>query len=454
MRRVLTVMLTAAQHELTEAANLRAARDALAARPFDVLMVDRKLPDGDGLSLLTASREADPTLPVIVMTAFATIELAVESMRLGAFDFVTKPFTPETVLASVRRAAEHSALVRENARLKDEVRRLGTAQELVGESLAMQTVREQIARVAPTDSTVLVTGETGTGKELAARAIHRGSRRAHQPFVAVNCAALTETLLESELFGHERGAYTGADRARPGLFEAAHRGTLFLDEAGEMPLSLQSKLLRVLMDGQVLRVGATTPRAVDVRVIAATHRDLQQRIADGGFRHDLYYRLAVIPLGIPPLRERPEDIAVLADYFRQLVAVNLNVRPRSISETAMQKLVRYRFPGNVRELCNLIERAYILGDGDQLGPGDFPVCGGDTAVGACGSSPPCYARAESWLDLMPQRGGLRATLQSVEDALIRRALHEADGVQAEAARRLGVSRSDLTYKLKKRPLVS
>ena len=449
MRRVLATMLKQEQHESAEAESVATARSALARGAFDVLLIDQKLPDGEGLSLLAASREADPNVPVILITAYATVELAVEAMRCGAFDVVTKPFVPETVLAVVRRACERTELLRENERLKQEVRWLGVSQELVGESAALSTVREQIARVAPTEATVLILGETGTGKELVARAIHNGSRRAGKPFVAVNCAALSETLLESELFGHERGAFTGADRARQGLFEAAHRGTLFLDEAGEMPLALQSKLLRVLMDGQVLRVGATAPRAVDVRIIAATHRDLQQRILDGRFREDLYYRLAVIPLTIPPLRERREDIPVLVEHFLKRVGAAMGISPRDIAPTALQKLVRYRFPGNVRELRNLIERAYILARDNELGPGDFSVATEDSAVGACGASPPCYARAEAWLDLLPKKPDLRGTLDFVEAGLIRRALNESDGVQAEAARRLGVSRSDLSYKLKR-----
>ncbi len=448
MRRVLATILKD-EHELAEAGGVQAARAALASGTYDVALIDQKLPDGEGLSLLAAAREADPTLAVILITAYATVELAVEAMRCGALDVVTKPFVPEAVLAVVRRACERTDLLRENARLKQEVHWRGVSQELIGQSPAMHAVREQIARVAPTDATVLILGETGTGKELVARAIHNSSRRARKPFVPVNCAALSETLLESELFGHERGAFTGADRARQGLFEAAHRGSLFLDEAGEMPLALQTKLLRVLMDGQVLRVGASAPRAVDVRIIAATHRDLQQRIQEGRFREDLYYRLAVVPLLIPPLRERREDTSLLIEHFLKQVAAGMGISPRDIAPLAKEKLVRYRFPGNVRELRNLIERAYILGHGAELGAGDFMVPTEHAAVGACGGSPPCYARAEAWIDLFPRKGPMREILQFVEAELIRRALAESGGVQAEAARKLGVSRSDLTYKLKR-----
>ena len=252
---------------------------------------------------------------MVFLTAFATIELAVESMRRGAFDFITKPFVPEVLVASMARAVEHTRLLRENVRLRDAVVRLEGSSEISGRSQAIRELRLKIARVAPTNATVLIMGETGTGKELVARAIHRDSGRASKPLVAVNCAAFTETLLETELFGHERGAFTGADRAREGLFEAAHEGTLFLDEAGELSTAAQAKLLRVLTDGLITRIGSNKPRQVDVRLIVATHRDLLQRVREGLFRADLYYRLAVVPLIVPPLRERREDIPGLCEVL-------------------------------------------------------------------------------------------------------------------------------------------
>src|ERR1700758_3085425 len=292
MRRILASNLRLDQHQIWEAGGVEEAQRSLAANDFDVVITDQKMPDGEGLSVLASAHENDPTLPVIILTAVATIELAVESMRSGAFDFVTKPFQPEVVRATVLRACERTRLVRENILLKDAVVRLEGTSEIYGDSPAMHDVRDRVARVAPTNATVLITGETGTGKEIVARAIHRNSPRAPKPFVAVNCAAFTETLLESELFGHEKGAFTGADRQRQGLFEAAHEGTLFLDEAGEMSLAAQAKLLRVLTDGQVTRVGSTKARHVDVRLLVATHRDLQQRVREGSFREDLYYRIA------------------------------------------------------------------------------------------------------------------------------------------------------------------
>ena len=315
MRRILASNLRQDQHEIWEASGVQEAQRALAANDFDVVVTDQKMLDGEGLAVLASAHEVDPTLPVIFLTAVATIELAVESMRQGAFDFLTKPFQPEVVRATVRRACERTRLLRENILLKDAVVRLEGAAEIYGESQAMHDVRDRIARVAPTNATVLITGETGTGKELVARAIHRNSPRASKPFVAVNCAAFTETLLESELFGHEKGAFTGADRQRQGLFEAAHEGTLFLDEAGEMSLAAQAKLLRVLTNGELLRVGSTRPRRVDVRVLVATHRNLEQRVKEGLFREDLFYRLAVVPIHLPPLRDRGEDIAGLSDAF-------------------------------------------------------------------------------------------------------------------------------------------
>lgn len=444
MRRILASNLRLDQHQLWEAAGVEEAQRSLAANDFDVVITDQKMPDGEGLTVLAAAHESDPTLPVIFLTAVATIELAVESMRRGAFDFVTKPFEPEVVRATVRRACERTRLMRENILLKDAVVRLEGTSEIYGESPAMHEVRDRIARVAPTHATVLITGETGTGKEVVARAIHRNSPRAPKPFVAVNCAAFTETLLESELFGHEKGAFTGADRQRLGLFEAAHEGTLLLDEAGEMSLAAQAKLLRVLTDGQVLRVGSTRPRRVDVRVLVATHRNLEQRVKDGQFREDLFYRLAVVPIHLPPLRDRRDDIAGLSDVFCHQVATELKMPRRRLSSEALQKLQQYRFPGNLRELKNLIERAYILSSSQEIGADDLPisqrevVASGNGGVHGAGLSIPF---ADSF--------DLTGVLERAEKELIVRTLTSTHGAQAEAARRMGLSRSALAYKLTK-----
>jgi DNA-binding NtrC family response regulator len=442
MRRILAVLLRGDGHTVTEAGGAKDAIAAVAAGPFDLVITDQRMKDGEGLDVLAACQDADPALPVVILTAFATVELAVEALRRGAFDFLTKPFSPDAVRAVVRRAVERVGLRRENRLLRDEVGRLGFTSELLGGSEAMRAVKERIALVAPTNATVLVTGETGTGKELAARAIHQGSNRANGAFLPVNCAAFPETLLDSELFGHERGAFTGADRSQPGWFEAADGGTLFLDEAGEMSLALQAKLLRVLADHQVLRVGSRAPRTIDVRLIVATHRDLKQRVEDGTFREDLYYRVAVVPVEMPPLRDRPEDIPALVERFLVDAARELKVRRRTIAPAALVKLQTYHFPGNIRELRNLIERACILARGDVITMADFPL--GDSAPGAAGDDPAArYARAATLpLDL-------RELLEGVERELIVRALEESDGVQAEAARRLNLTRGDVGYKMRK-----
>jgi DNA-binding NtrC family response regulator len=437
MRRILSVLLASNDYDIAEAATIAACRDQLAKRAFDVLITDQRLPDGTGMEVLDLAREADPGMPVIMLTAYGTVELAVQAMRAGAFDFITKPFDQDTVIAALARACEHGALLRENALLRGEMDRLEGDRDLIGDSPALRTVREMIAKVAPTDATVLITGETGTGKELVARLIHRNSPRKTLPFVAVNCAAMPEALLESQLFGHEKGAFTGADRPHAGLFEAADRGTLFLDEAGEMPLTLQAKLLRVLMDGEVTRVGSNTAKRVDVRIVVATHRNLEERVREGKFREDLYYRLAVVPIEIPPLRQRQGDIPPLLDHFRQVVARELKMPVRGMSEAAQATLTAYPFPGNVRELRNLVERAYILGRSEQITPRDLPM-----------NAEPATPDAGSQMKI-PRAGSLRDTLEAVEVELLRAALEDSGGNQAEAARQLGITRSDMNYKLKK-----
>lgn len=449
MRRILEVNLRRDAHVVVEAAGAAEAISLLKREDFDVVLTDQKMPDGNGMDVLQAVLDDDPTTSVIFLTAVGTLELAVESMRGGAFDFLTKPFAPDVVRAAVRRASEHTALLRENAVLKTAVRKLEGADDILGHSPAICNVRDFIARVAMTSTTVLITGETGTGKELVARAIHRNSLRAKRPFIAINCAAVTESLLESELFGHERGAFTGADKSRAGLFEAAHEGTLFLDEVAEMSLAAQAKLLRVLADGEIQRVGSTVTRRVDVRVLAATHRKLEERVRDGLFREDLYYRLAVVPLHLAPLRERPEDISELSIALCRQIAGDMKIPARPISAGALQKLAGYSFPGNVRELMNLLERALILGQGAELQPADFLLLSNSLP------SPPAPEELtpEILALQLPKQLDLRKTMTEIERALIVRSLDLANGVQAEAARSLGVSRSDLGYKIGKYALL-
>ena len=444
MRLILASHLRQDQHELWEASGVQEAQRALTANDFDVVVTDQKMPDGDGLAVLASAREVDPTIPVILLTAVATVELAAESTGQAAFDFLTKPFQPELVRATVRRACERARLLRENILLKDAVVRLEGASEIYGESQGIRDVRDRIARIAPTNAIVLITGETGTGKESVARAIHRNSPRASRLFVAVNCAAFTETLLESTLFGHEKGAFTGADRQRQGLFETAHEGTLFLDEAGELSLAAQAKLLRVLTDGQLLRVGSARPRRVDVRVLVATHRNLERRVKEGLFRQDLFYRLALAPIHLPPLRERIDDIADLSDIFCQQAATELKMPRRHLGAPALEKLRQYRFPGNLRELRNLIERAYILTSNLEIGADDLPLV--QKEVASAGGN---GARANAITVPVSDSFDLTGFLEGTEKELILRTLNATHGAQAEAARRMGLSRSALAYKLTK-----
>jgi DNA-binding NtrC family response regulator len=436
LRRLLGLVLREEGHAVLEADSVAAARARLLESDVQLVITDQKLGDGDGLAVLAYAREA--ATPVIFLTAYATVELAVAAMRAGAFDVIAKPFDPDAVKAAVRRALEHAGLVRENQLLRARVTRLAPTDELVGDSSPMRRLRELAARVAPTDATVLITGETGSGKELVARAIHRRSARAAAPFVAVNCAAMAEGLLESELFGHEKGAFTGADRARPGMFEAASGGTLFLDEAGEMSAALQAKLLRVLTDGMVTRVGSRTQRKVDVRLLVATHRDLPAQVAAGTFREDLYFRIAVVPIQVPPLRERTDDLPALAQHLLERACRELAISPRTLTPAALAHLKSYRFPGNVRELRNLIERACILSSGPSIEPEDLLL-----------PAAPAGDDLQRWARTLPEAVELPEMLSRIESALIARAMEKSGGVQADAARLLGVSRSDLHYKLRK-----
>lgn len=441
MRRILNVNLRKDGHFIVEADGATAALELIKREDFDVVLTDQRMPDGSGLDVMRAVREDDPTTSVIFLTAIGTLELAVESMRQGAFDFLSKPFDPEVVKASVRRASERTALLRENAALRTTVRKLEGADEIRGTGSGIEAVREFILQVAPTSTTVLITGETGTGKELVARAIHRNSNRSEKPFIAINCAAVTETLLESELFGHERGAFTGADRARAGLFEAAHEGTVFLDEVAEMSSAAQAKLLRVLADGEIQRVGSSVTRRVDVRVLAATHRNLEDRVKSGAFRQDLYYRLAVVPVRLPPLRERKEDIPDLCRSLCQRIADEMKIPPRLLTAAALEKLSTYSFPGNIRELRNVLERALILGRSFNVEAEDLYL------PSSVANDRSTNSLISSIVDLVPNQVNVRELLTEFEKALILRALELSHGIQAEAARKLGLSRSDLGYKI-------
>lgn len=448
VHKILASSLEQDQHIVSYAAGVAEARLAVSNNQYEAVFTNQNLRHGGGLDVLIAAREADPNISVVFLAAGATLELAVESVRQGAFDFLAKPFTPEMLRAAAQRACNYTTLARENSLLRAEVGRLEGSSGIFGDTPAMREVREKIARVAPAAATVLITGEAGTGKELVARAIHRQSPRAAKPFLAANCAAFPETL-ESELFGHERGAFTGAERHRLGLFEAAHEGTLFLDEVAEMSPTAQAKLLRVLTDGQVMRIGSVKTRTVDVRVLAATRHDLGRRVKEGLFREDLCYRLAVVPIAIPPLRERRADVGALCELFLGQIAGELKLPKRPLSQQALLRLRSYEFPGNIRELRNLIERALILSRGEEIGEEHFPLRTGAGETEETGENGRAGLMNLGWIEALPPSFDLRKFLSTVEKTVIERTLQSTRGAQAEAARRLGLSRSDLSYKLLK-----
>jgi len=385
---------------------------------FDVVLTDLVMDGVDGWGVLREAQRVQPQARVILMTAFASLETAIEAVREGAYDYLTKPFKLAEVGMAVDRALDDRRLREENRRLRAEVERRFSFDSLIGRSESMQAVFEKIRAVADTDATVLLLGESGTGKELAARAIHHNSARRGGPFVPVNCAAIPETLLESELFGHEKGAFTGAVRRRAGLFADAHGGTLFLDEVGDIPLPVQAKLLRALQEKTIRPVGGSQEIQLDVRLVSATHRDLLALVGEGRFRDDLYYRLAVIPIRLPSLRERPDDLLLLASHFLARASAGLGKRLDGFDEDATAWLLAHRWPGNVRELENVVERAVTLARGPRVTRADLGI--EFAPEGAAGLS-------------------LRPTLAELEEQYIRRVLEETNGDKAAAAKILGIS---------------
>ena len=414
-----------------------AALGALETREFDLLVTDLKMPGADGLEVLRRARKHAPELPVILITAHATVPTAVAALREGAFDYVQKPFDNEELRALVKRALEVTRLARENRYLRAELRTRYSLDSVVAESPRVRDALELARRAAASRSTVLVTGESGTGKELVARAVHYHSDRVGGPFVAVNCKALATGVLESELFGHERGAFTGAERTKPGLFERADGGTLFLDEIGEIESGFQTKLLRVLQERRVQRVGATEDKPVDVRVVAASNRDLRAEVAAGRFREDLYFRLAVIPIHLPPLRERREDVLPLAVHFLARWNRELGRSVAGWTPEVERWLVAHDWPGNVRELENAIERGVVLARGERIGFDDL-------LVDAPGEEPRPGAAADP-----PGSASLPEFLDAAATERIRRVLEQTGGKRVEAARRLGIDRATL-YRLMRR----
>ncbi|HVH08056.1 MAG TPA: sigma-54 dependent transcriptional regulator [Myxococcota bacterium] len=437
MREFLEIFFRGEGYDVTTAADVDSAMIAVDADDFDVVISDIQMPERSGLDLLHAVKETAPQTVVIMITAFATTETAITAMKQGAYDYVTKPFKVDELRLVVEKALEKRLLSAENQRLKSELRKETRRRQLVGNGRAMEQLYELVARVANTKTNVLVCGESGTGKELVARAIHDQSERRDQPFVAVNCGAIPENLLESELFGHVKGAFTGAVTNKAGLFETAHKGTLFLDEIGELPPTLQVKLLRVIQDKAVRRVGGTSDTLVDVRIIAATNRRLEEEVAASRFREDLYYRLNVIQIGLPPLRDRTEDIPLLVTHFLEKYALELGKPVAGFSEAAMERLLEYGFPGNVRELENMVERAVALSQGGPIGPESLPPAM---------LEPPVRGTAAK----LPLEGAnLDSLVNEFERGLLREALRQSRGVKKRAAQLLGISFRSFRYRLEK-----
>ncbi len=448
MRDSLMEALAGQNREVKGFARGSEALEAVSDGSASLLLTDMRMPEMDGMTLLREARRLDANLPVVMMTAFATIETAVEAMKHGAFDYLMKPFKAEEIDVVVNRALEHHRLITENQFLKEELTKKFKNSDFVGKSPAMKAVFEEIRQAAPSSATVFIRGESGTGKELVARSIHAQSPRRSKPLVKVNCAALSAGVLESELFGHEKGAFTGADRRRIGRFEMADGGTLFLDEVSEMDLNLQGKLLRVLQEKEFERVGSSETISVDVRILASSNRDLEKSVQDGEFRQDLYYRLNVIAVELPPLRERKGDVPALAQHFLDHYRQEEGSKVKSISDDALDALQRYDWPGNVRELANIMERLIVLGrneiiDVDQVNRA-LPKASGAMPAGRPGT----VAAAAGGGDAGPVEFSPRS-LDDVERDFVVATLKHFDGARAKTADSLGISERSLRDRLKR-----
>ncbi len=441
MRELLTILLRQEGYDVVTADGGEAAVGLLGRETFDLVITDLRMAGADGLDVLRAAKEQAPRTVVLVVTAYASTESAVEAMKLGAYDYVTKPFKVDELKVTVTNALERRRLQEENLALKRQLRRERGFDNFIARSRAMLDVFETIRKTADSGSTVMITGESGTGKELVAQALHSESSRKHRPFVSVNCGAVPETLLESELFGHVKGAFTGAVATTEGLFAAADGGTLFLDEITEVPASVQVKLLRVIQERQIRRVGDTKDQKIDVRLIAASNRDPGKAVRDGTLREDLFYRLNVIPIHLPPLRDRRDDIPLLVAHFIKRISTEVGREVSGVAPDAMAALEQYHWPGNIRELENVIERAIVLGSGHMLDLAALPP-------GIC--RPP--DRDEPPLDIPPAGLDLEATLDRIEHGLIQTALQRAGGVQTRAAELLRLSFRQFRYKLQKHQL--
>ncbi len=440
MREFLGIYLRREGYRIEAAAGGKEAIAALKARSFDIVITDLRMPDVDGLTILAEAKHLHPDTEVIVVTAFSTTETAIAAMKAGAHDYLTKPFKIDEVGLVVARAIEKRRLSRENVALRDEIKGRYKLERLLGKSPPMQRVFDILRKVASTRTSVLLIGESGTGKELAARALHELSPRVDNSFVGVNCGAIPESLLESELFGHLKGAFTGASADKQGLFEAAHNGTLLLDEVAEIPVSMQVKLLRVLQERKVKPVGGVSEREVDVRIVAATNRDLETEVEKGTFRQDLYYRLNVIQVRLPPLRERREDLPLLVDHFIRKFSAEHGRNVVGAAPEVMSALMIYHFPGNVRELENMIERAVTLATTDWLGIDAFP-----NLIGLQGAAPSVNAVA----NIADEGLDLERHLEDYERTILIKALEKTAGNRTEAARLLRVSFRSMRYRLSK-----
>lgn len=440
VRRVLQMQLVEAGYSVDSADSGTEARRILVENRPKLVITDLRMPGFDGIELLRFISEDEIQTTVIMITAFGSIETAVQAMRLGAYDYITKPIDYEALLLAVQRALERQDLIDEVRNLRSALDRRYGFENIIGHSKSLLRVLELASRVAQHDSTVLIQGETGTGKELLARAIHYNSRRRSQPFVTINCGAIPRELVESELFGHSRGAFTGAIAAKAGRIEMADNGTLFLDEIGELPLESQVKLLRLMQHGEIERVGGSSPKTVNVRIIAATHRNLSAMVEDGTFRQDLFYRLAVVPLELPPLRERRNDIPELFEHLLQKARERHNMPSVRLASSVVRYLSAYRWPGNIRELENMIERMLVLSNGELITEEDLPEELRQAALP--------QQRATFLLEL-PEEG---ISLEGVERELLLRALEKFDGNQTQAARYLDISRRTFIYRMEKHGL--
>ncbi|MCJ7593746.1 MAG: sigma-54 dependent transcriptional regulator [Desulfobacterales bacterium] len=434
---VLEALLAPEGYEIVTADNARAALRVIEESDLDLVITDMKMPGMNGMELLEESKKIKPELPVIMMTAFGTIEMAVEAMKKQAYHYITKPFQNEELKLTIKKGLENYRLIKENRRLSEALSDRYKYGNIIGKSKRMLEIYDLIGKVAQSKASVLITGPSGTGKELIAKAIHYESLRKERPFVSINCGALTETLLESELFGHEKGAFTGAIAMKKGRFEWADGGTLFLDEVGEMPPSLQVKLLRVLQEMEFERVGGTKTIKVDVRILSASNRNLKEDVADGHFREDLFYRLNVIHIAVPPLRERTEDIRLLVNHFIERYRQDEGKNKIELSPGAWKAFYGYIWPGNVRELENVIERAVVLNPGGAIDVKDLPTE---------------FTEVPRELDInrfIPPSAPLQPVLEEIEEKLIRRALKQCNNVQAHAAELLGITKSLIQHKMKK-----